>query len=258
MKTNPDRDRRTVDGGLRSVVNALDLLECFQFDEQLGVTDLAERLSIAKSSAHRLLTSLCDRGFAERDPKTGRYQLGLRLHELGQLAANRVPIRPAARPILEDLARRTGYTVHLALPDDENVIYIERIHGPGRFETMSRVGIRVPVHLCSSGKTIAAFDPLVANARRVAGFPSWTSASIHDLAGFNAALEQIRRRGFAVNAQEAVSGLTSVAAPVRNRTGRAVAAISMLATTPELEGRIESVARLATLAARRLADNLGI
>ncbi|MEB3022129.1 IclR family transcriptional regulator [[Mycobacterium] crassicus] len=258
MKASFNRARRAVDGGLKSVLNALDLLDCFQRDEQLGVTDLADRLEISKSSAHRLLTSLCDRGFAARDPETGRYQLGLRLHELGQLTISRLPIRPRARPILEDLRQRTGFTVHLAVPDAANVIYIERMHGPGRYPAMARISARMPVHVSSSGKAIAAFDPLVANARREAGFPAWTPKSIRDLAGFNAALEQTKRRGYAVNAQEAALGITSVAAPVRNRTGRAVAAISLVATSAELEDRIESNARLVIVAARRLVGDLDI
>lgn|SRR5574337_602720 len=258
MKKNLDRARRAVDGGLKSVLTALDLLDCFRSDDQLGVTDLANRLQISKSSAHRLLTSLCDRGFAAHDPKTGRYQLGLRLHELGQLAINRLPIRPRARPILENLGQRTGFTVHLAIPDKANVIYIERMHGPGRFQALAGVSARVPVHLCSTGKAIAAFDPVVADARRAAGFPTWTPASIHDLAGFDAALEEIRRRGFAVNDQEAACGITSVAVPIRNHAGRAIAAISLVATTPELHDRIESNARLLLGAARQLTCNLCI
>ena len=249
---------RAVDGGLKSVLTALDLLDSFRSDVQLGVTELADRLKISKSSAHRLLTSLCDRGFAARDPETGRYQLGLHLHELGSLAISRLPIRARAMPILEDLRQRTGFTIHLAVPDHANVIYVERMHGPGRFQTMAGISCCMPVHVTSSGKAIAAFDPRVADARRATGFPAWTPASIHDVGRFDAVLEDIRGRGYAVNDQEAASGLTSVAAPVRDHAGRAVAAISLVATTPELQDRIESHGRLALAAARQLAGSLGI
>lgn len=253
-----ERTRRGVDGGVQSVLTALDLLDCFRTDEQLGVTDVAARLNISKSSAHRLFTSLCDRGFAERDQTTGRYKLGLHLHELGQLAITRLPIRQTAMPILEDLRRRTGFTIHLGVPDTANVMYIERMHGPGRFQTMAGITCCIPVHLTSSGKAIAAFDPLVANARRVAGFPAWTPKSINDVVGFDAELEETRRRGFAVNEQEAACGFSSVAAPIRDGTGRAVAALSLVASTRELQDRLESHGRLVLAAARHLASNLGM
>jgi DNA-binding IclR family transcriptional regulator len=258
MTTDADRTRRDVDGGLKSVVTALDALDCFITDDQLGVTDVAKRLNISKSSAHRLLTSLCDRGFAARDRQTGRYQLGLHLHELGRLAVRRLPLRQRAMPLLDDLRQRTGFTIHLAVPDGANVIHIERMHGPGRFRTLAGYNCCLPVHITSSGKAIAAFDPVVANARRVAGFPTWTPASIDDAARFDAALEETRRRGFAVNDQEAACGLSSVAAPVRDYTGRAVAAISLVSTTEELQDRLESRGRLAIAAARQLASTLGM
>ena len=258
MTVDVESAGRDVDGGLKSVLTALDLLDCFITDSQLGVTDLATRLNISKSSAHRLLTSLCDRGFTARDAQTGRYELGLHLNELGRLAVSRLPIRQRAMPILEDLRQRTGFTIHLAVPDTANVVYVERMHGPGRFHLMAGAARSAPVHVTSSGKAIAAFDPRVAKARRSAGFPLWTSASIDSVDRFDAALDESRRRGFAVNDQEAARGVSSVAAPVRDHTGRAVAAISMVATTPELQDRFESHGRLAIAAARQLAGNLGI
>ena len=161
-------------------------------------------------------------------------------------------------PVLEDLRQRTGFTVHFGVPDTANVIYIERMHGPGRFQTMAGINCCLPVHVTSSGKAIAAFDPVVAEARRVAGFPTWTPATIDDAARFDTALEEIRQRGFAVNDQEAARGMSSVAAPVRDHTGRAVAAISLVATTTELQDRFESQGRLVLAAARQVARNLGV
>ncbi|MCC3313789.1 IclR family transcriptional regulator [Nocardia africana] len=253
--SNADHEdkRRTVEGGLKSVVAALDLLDCFREAESLGVTDVARQLGIGKSSAHRLLTSLCDRGYAVQDPRTGRYQLGLHVYELGQLAIGRSQIRQRAMPILEDLRRRTGFTIHLAVPERANIIYVERLHAPGRFRQMANVNYCLPAHLTSSGKAIAAFNPRVAQARRLAGFPPMTTASIHDVALFDAVLDDVRRRGFAVNDEEVMTGMTAVAAPVCDRSGVAHAAISLVATADELRDRVDSPGRLVVAAATKLA-----
>ncbi|ASW96796.1 hypothetical protein CKJ67_19855 [Mycobacterium intracellulare] len=127
MSADLDDPRRPVDGGLKSVLIALDLLDSFRTADQLDVTELSKRLKISKSSAHRLLTSLCDRGFALRDPKTGRYQLGLHLHELGQLTISRLPIRLRAMPILEDLRHRTGFH-HPSRGGRQCECYLHRAH----------------------------------------------------------------------------------------------------------------------------------
>lgn len=257
--SGPDLDvrRRVVDGGLKSVVAALDVLDCFRDDEHLGVTEIGRRLGIGKSSAHRLLTSLVDRGFVQQDSQTGRYRLGLHLFELGQLAASRLGIRDRALPILQDLRRRTGCTIHLAVPTTNgNVVYIERLHGPGRSAEMATVAHSFPAHLTSSGKVIAAFDPVVAEARRNAGFPAWTSASIRDADEFDSVLDDARRLGIAINDQEVVCGMTAVGAPVRDHHGRARAAISLVATTEEVHGRVDSLGRLAIAAANQLSHDI--
>lgn len=250
--------RPPVDGGLKSVVAALDLLDCFGESETLGVTALAKRLGIGKSSAHRLLTSLNDRGYVTRDPETGRYQLGLHVYALGQLTKNRNQIRQAAMPILEELCQRTGFTVHLAVPETANMIYVERLHAPGRVAHMADVEYSLPAHITSSGKAIAAFNPTLADARRMAGFPAWTPASIQDAERFEAALDEVRRRGFAVNDGEVLTGMTAVAAPVRDKDGRARAAISLVATSAEIQHRVDSVGRIAIAAASQLSRVLEI
>jgi len=242
-----------VDGGLRSVLRALDLLDCFLTEDELGVADIARRLGVAKSTAHRLLTTLCARGFAEQNPQTGHYRLGFHLYELGQLAVSRTDLHQAALPLLEELRERTGCTIHLAVPDGPEIIYLERLHSLRGMRLFHGVSRRLPAHCTSSGKVIAAFDPAVARARAAAGFTRLTSRSIPDAARFDRELAKVRRVGYAVNSDEAKHGLTSVAAPVRDHTGRARAAISLVGPTAEVLGSVERHARLAGAAAHRLS-----
>ena len=109
-------------GGLRSVGTAMDVLECFAVDATLGVSDIARRVGVAKSTAHRVLTTLAGRGFIEQDPETGLYSLGLHLYELGTLSLERNRLRHAALPTLRIMAHQTGLTVNLGVPDGADVV----------------------------------------------------------------------------------------------------------------------------------------
>lgn len=247
-----------VDGGLKSVTTALDLLDCFALDEELGVSDLARRLGVAKSTAHRILSTLCARGLTEQNPETGQYRLGLHLFELGQLSLTRSRLRHTALPLLEELRQVSGWTVHLAIADGADVVYLARLETLRSMALMSQVSRRWPAHCTSSGKAIAAFDPAVEKARRAAGFPWWTRNTIRSEASFEQALAQTRARGVAISQGEVRLGLTSVAAPVRDSTGRARAAISLVGPTDDLAGDLDRPSRLVSVAARRLARSLAI
>jgi DNA-binding IclR family transcriptional regulator len=245
------------DGGLRSVGAALDVLECFALEEQLGVSDVARRLGVAKSTAHRLLSALCARGLTEKDPATRQYRLGLHLVELGQIAHSRVELRRTAFPMLEELREVSGCTVHLSIADGVDVLQIERLESIRAIPLMARVRRRWPVHATSSGKVISAFDPQLAAARKAAGFPACTERTIRSAEEFDRALAQVRRTGFATNLGEAKDGAASVAAPVLDRSGRSRAAISLVGPAAEIARDLGRQAQLVTIAARKVAQCLG-
>ncbi|MES4889587.1 IclR family transcriptional regulator [Streptomyces sp. NPDC096012] len=240
------------------MASALDVLACLESSDELGISELARKLGVAKSTVHRMVSTLCAKGFVERNAETNCYRLGLRLYELGQAAATRSRLRRTALPLLEQLRMRTGHTIHLAVPDGADIIYVERLHSHRGLQLLSDVGHRLPAHVTASGKAIAAFDPEVAEARRAAGFPYWTSCSIRTADRYEAALDEVRRNRFAINDQEAVHGMTTVAAPVLDRTGRARAAISIVAPIREVGCALTAQAGLVTAVARRLAHDLCI
>ncbi|MDI3313843.1 MAG: IclR family transcriptional regulator [Mycobacterium sp.] len=245
-------------GGLHSVSTALDLLDCFATQEELGVSDLSRRLGVAKSTVHRLLTTLCSRGFAERNPETGRYRLGLHLYELGTLVISRYRLRSTAMPLLHELQERSGCTVHLAVADGADVIQLERLESVRCTPLFAAIARRQPVHSTACGKAIAAFDPSCATARMHAGFPELTPSTIRTVGDFERELALTRRRGFAVNRDETLAGLTSVGVPVRDHSGRAFAALSVVAPTAYAERHIDRHARLASLVAVKLAKAVGV
>lgn len=243
-------------GGLQSVLTALDLLDCFEAQEDFGVSELARNIGVAKSTAHRLLTTLCARGFAEQDEDSGRYRLGLRLYDLGHLAVSRSDIRNAALPILQDMHHRTGATAHIGVPDGDNVIYLERIVTRESLQTWSKVGRRGPSVTTSSGKVMYAYSPRFANGRLQGRLPEVLASETALASHYRVALQETVKRGFAVSVDESLRGLTSIAAPVLGHDGVARAAVSLVGPTPRMLADIQSPARLVQLAAKKLSQEL--
>jgi DNA-binding IclR family transcriptional regulator len=246
----------TFRGGLQSVLAALDLLDCFEEQEDFGVSELARTIGVAKSTAHRLLTTLCARGFAEQDEESGRYRLGLRLYDLGHLAVSRSDIRNAALPILQDVHHRTGATAHVGVPDGDDVIYLERVVSRESLETWSKVGRRAPSATTSSGKVMYAYSPRFANGRMHGRLPMALEMDHALAARYRVALQETVKRGFAVSVDESLEGLTSIAAPVLGHDGVARAAVSLVGPTPRMLADIQNPARLVHLAAQKLSQEL--
>ena len=242
-----------VEGGLKSVATALDLLDCFVIDEELGVSEVARRLGVAKSTAHRLLTTLASRGLIEQSPATGRYRLGLHLFELGHLALSRVDLRRQSRTMLEELREVSGWTVHLAIAQGADTLFLERLPTLRGMSAMGEYRRRWPLHTTSSGKAICAYDPEAAQRRIVAGFPQFTTRTIADEKGFLAELAGVRKRGYATSREELMLRLASVAAPVLDQQGFALAAISITGSVEELGDKADRQARLVMAAAQRLS-----
>ena len=237
-------------GELRSVGTALDVLECFSVDGELGVSDIARRLDIAKSTAHRLLTTLCSRRIVEQNPHTGRYRLGIHLYELGDL-------RQVAMPTLLELSRQTGYVVNLSVPDGADVVYIERLEvGPGS-KLLAQSGRRLPSHATSSGKVIAAYNTEADRARREAGFPPRASSTIRSVAEWQSVLEHVRRAGYAHADNESYEGISTVAVPLMDLAHSAYGALSLLGPTDHLAPQVPNLSRVLRTAAQRISRSLG-
>lgn len=235
--------------GLRSVASALDLLECFAVDGELGVSDLARRMGLAKSTAHRLLTTLRSRGFVEQVPETGRYRLGLHLYELGHLALIRSSLRQAALPVCRDLVQRTGLTTNLSVADGPDVVFIERQETTTGGKILSHSGRRLPAHVSSSGKVLAAWNPQLAQARKDAGFPPRASHTVRTPQEWDEVLAEVRSRGFAYSTDESYEGISTIAVPVLDGRHTALAALSFFGPTEEISTRVPGLVQLLQRAA---------
>lgn len=240
---------------LRSVTTVVDVLDCFAVDTELGVSDIARRLGLAKSTVHRVLSSLTSRGITEQNPTSGRYRLGLRLYELGVLVQSRNVLRAAALPTMRQVAMRLVTDVHLAVADDADVVFLERIR-PRDDDRLQLVSTRAPLHATSSGKAIAAFNPEVELARREAGFPRKAPQTIHSAAQWSAALDRVRAQGYARSVDELVPGAMSVAVPILDPLQHALGALSVYGPDKEMAPRMAAIIPLLRSASAGISARL--
>lgn len=222
-----------------SVTKALQLLDAFRGAAgALGVSELARRSGLPKSTAFRLLGTLESSGYVER---VGRaYQLAWRLFELGNGVSACRPrgLRDVAIPFLSDLQARTKLVTQLAVLDDGDVIYLEKIRCHESVRIPSNVGGRVPANCCGLGKAMLAFsDPETIRDVVERGLARRTPYSIVDPGRFVAELRRIHASGLAVDREEVALGLTCVAAPIMYE-GRAIAAVSISSPTSRFNQRI--------------------
>nr|WP_244962690.1 IclR family transcriptional regulator [Cryobacterium roopkundense] len=181
------------------------------------LSQISAASGLPQSTAHRLLGELESWGAVQRDAQ-GRYQIGLRLWELGQHAGRK--LRDVARPYLQDLFGLTQETVHFAIRDGSEVLYIDRVYGSRRVPQASRVGGRLPLHATAVGRAILAFEEdWVQGAILDGPLDPRTPQTMTDPAKLHRELEKIRSRGFALASEEVRLGSCSLAVPVFQSDG---------------------------------------
>lgn len=203
--------------GADRVVAVLDAFRTGDRDV-LGITDLARRTALPKSTVHRLANRLVAAGMLERDGSGLR--LGMKLFELGAIVPRQRVLRDLAHPTLAHLRETTRHTVHLAIRAGNDVLYVEVLHGPDAPATPARVGGRWPVHAAAVGKAILAFsarDDIDAVLTTELARVSERTVRVPGLLA--AELATIRRTGTAFDREESQAGLVCVAAPIFDASG---------------------------------------
>lgn len=225
---NPPRGLRAP-GRLSSVATALRLLKAFSESEvEIGISDLARRLGVAKSTAHRLAATLTSEGMLEQNADTGKYRLGIALFRLGALVRQRMDVSIEARSLLRELREKANETVHLAVLDGTEIMYIYNLESTQAIRMRSDIGVRKPAYCTAEGQAMLAFQPPEVVERVIrAGLPARTPQTITDPAALLRTLELVRERGCAIEDEESEVGMRCVAAPVRNDSGDVIAAIGL-------------------------------
>jgi DNA-binding IclR family transcriptional regulator len=220
---------RSSEKRLSSVAAAIALLKAFSEDEvDIGVSTLAKRLGMAKSTVHRLATTLVSEGMLEQNPENGKYRLGIALFGLGALVRRRMDVSNEAKPYLFDLRETTGETVHLAILDRTDIMYVYNLESTQAIRMRSDIGVRKPVYCTAEGLAMLAFQPDSLLDEIVArGLQPRTPKTSTDPHRLREVLAAVRERGYAVEDEESEAGMRCVAAPVRNATRDVVAAVGI-------------------------------
>jgi IclR family KDG regulon transcriptional repressor len=226
----------------------------------LGVTELATKLDLHKSTTHRLIMVLESNRFVEKEAATGKYRLGSRIVELGLSALSQLDIYSVARPHMRALVTETGETAHLGAMRGGDVVSVVNVESTRALRTPSEVGTRHPAHCSSLGKAILAFSGqeevnAYLKGRKLEGFTRNTITS-PDL--FEKELEAVRRNGFAVDDEEREEGLRCIGAPVWDNHGEVVGAVSIAGPAFRISrDRTDALAAAVRNTAAQVSSSLG-
>jgi IclR family KDG regulon transcriptional repressor len=214
---------------LSSVAAATRLLKVFSEDEdEIGISALARKLGIAKSTVHRLAVTLVAEGMLEQDRDSGKYRLGIALFRLGALMRRRMTVSNEARPYLYDLRGKFNETVHLAVPDGTDIMYVYNLESTHAIRTRSDIGVRKPAYCTAEGQAMLAFQPQdVVDRVIAAGLKPRTPNTITTPDRFLKALAAVRQRGCAIEDEESEVGMVGIAAAIRNDAGEVVASVGI-------------------------------
>ena len=227
--------------------------------KELSPAELALRLRLHKSTIHRLLVVLEGQRFIRRTID-GRYGLGMKLIEMGSRAVEQLDLGEHAVPFLQQLVDETGETAHICVLSGTEMVSIANVAGRWTLRMPSTVGRRTQTYCTAVGKAFIAFlqPHLLSNLIERVEFVRLTRRTLMTPSALRTELERIRRRGYAVDDEEAEEGLRCIGAPIRDYTGNVVAALSIAGPVFRIQkGKVAVYARAVTAAADNLSADLG-
>ncbi|WP_134685956.1 IclR family transcriptional regulator [Brevibacillus migulae] len=241
-----DEQKSTV----RAVERALDILLCFTDEKELGLTEIASRISLHKSTVHRLLATLESRGFVLRDADTDKYRLGFRLWELSANLGHSDDLPTVLLPEMERLRDLLEETISLYVRDGKERIRIQAVQSNQPVRRVAPIGARMPLAVGASSKVLVAYADH-SFLQELLHDSSWPETVDRD--SFLEQLEQIREHGYATSVEEREIGAAAIAAPIFNRSGKLVAALAVSGPSNRLtEEQMQKFAAPIIEAAKRM------
>jgi DNA-binding IclR family transcriptional regulator len=246
---------------IQSVERALILIGIMaESPQEISLTEIATKSGWPKSTVHGLLATLRDYRFVDQSPETGRYRMGVRLFELGNLVAKSWDVRTIAKSHLRRLSESAGETVHLATESDGEVLYLDKVESKQIIRIVSEIGGRLPMHCSGLGKVLLAYRSK-ADIRRIMdkrGMASMTTRTITSLPRLFEELEKIRSQGYGMDDGEIMNNLRCVAAPIFDGSGQARYAVSVSGLYSNMHGEsLSRVIQLVTQVAKMVSHSMG-
>jgi len=216
---------------LKSLDKALCVLLMFAGEKQeYTLMEIAKKLGLSKGTVHRILLTTINRGFIEQNPITGKYQLGIKMYELGSIVTKRMDLRREALPVLIALSKKTGETSHLIIENEGEALCIERIDGSGYVKLLFMdVGRRMPLNVGAGPVVLLAGmkDKEIERWLLTHRLEAKTDYSIVDPKKLMEKIEFIRENGYAVSMEDATAGVAAVGAPIKDVHGDTIGVVSI-------------------------------
>jgi len=203
--------------GAPSVKKAFAILNAISSAKDgMGVSDLAKKLKMAKSTVHGMTSALEELGAVMRDPLTKKYKLGFTLLEIGRSAYSQIDLQTSARPVIEELMERTQTSVFLGILNWDRVTILDIVESRQGLNITAPIGSAIPLFAGAVGKVFLASmsEEQAANIIKSRGLPRFTDNSIVDVDVYFSELRQVRKKGYAVDDEEYILGVRAVASPL--------------------------------------------
>lgn len=245
---------------LDRVINIMETLMAQEGD--LGIRELAEQCRSSKSTIHRILLSLKEKGWVYQDKETQNYRIGVRFLLLADEWRSRLELVRLSGPVMEDLVDKTGQTAILSLLEEDHAVCLHKVESQHAIKLVSRIGGQTPLHATATGKTLLAFAPGRLQARLLLQpLRTYTPMTITSPTELSVELERIRTRGYATSLEEVDAGAASVGAPVMGPKGELVAGLSIAGPRFDFQDqwdqRISSVLRAAESLSHLIGERKG-
>ncbi|ADK80050.1 DNA-binding transcriptional regulator KdgR [Sediminispirochaeta smaragdinae] len=218
-----------------SVIRVFGILEELAKERELGLSDLAKRMYMSKSTIFRFLQTMKELDYVSQDPVTERYSLTVKLFQIGLMTLDLHDLNKIANKHMIKLAHRTCETVHLAILDAESrsIIYVHKVDAEYSLSLLSRIGKKAPLHCTALGKVLMAYsdEDTLREVLRGLSYREYTPKTINNEADYLKELEKVRNQGYGEDLCEHEENICCLAAPIRDRFGNVVAGMSI--TWPE-------------------------
>lgn len=225
---------------VQSIDRAFDIIELLSVEPRgLTMTEIGLKVDLHKSTVHRLLSSMRERGYIEKSQETGNYRLGLGFIELASLYLNNLELKTEAQPFLHRLTKNTGQTAFLAIRDGSEVVYIDKVETYNSLRRYKIIGRRRPLHATSLGKALLSGmkDEEIEKLYSEKPFEKLTNKTLLSFAALMKEIHQIRKQGWSIDDEENEIGTRCVGAPIFDYRDRVIASLSLawdITTHPNL------------------------